>query len=136
MGEFLITEAGQFRRQHRVALGKFGDLAGVVAFDNGLNRLRAGVDRLLTEQSGAGAQRKAGQAPYWRQHRRSDPSLGQQTIESRQVHALLSFHFSEPRGHPGMGRRRAEDSALSAIDLDGGQFAGMIDPQDLGKPSR
>src|SRR5690606_30462538 len=132
VGELLVAELGEFGGEVGVAVGEFGDLAGVVLFDDALHRLGAGMGGALAEQGGAGPDGEAGQPPDGGERGGPHAPLGQQAVEPRPMLGLLALHLGQLAGDPLAARRIAEHRPLAAVDVHGAELAGVVDPQDFG----
>jgi hypothetical protein len=57
----------------------------------------------------------------------------QQVVKARQMDGLMPLHLGQLAGYALVTGNRTENSALTAIDMDGSQLPGMVNPQDLGQ---
>jgi len=105
-----------------------------VLLDHRLDRLGAGVGGLLAHQRRRRAEREAGRAPQRRHQRRPHLAFGQDLVEGGQMLGLVRLHLLQLPGDAVLAGRAVQHRPLAAIDVHGGQLAGVIDPQHLRQP--
>ncbi len=132
MSQFFVSETGQLRREGRVTVGQFRDLVRIVLGNHRLDRFGASVGGLLTHQGGARAKGETGEAPERGHGSRAHLMLGQQLIEARQVHRFLGGQL----GKSSTCRTITQNGSLAAINVDGREFTGLVDTQDLSQARR
>ncbi len=136
VGQFIVAELAELGGQSGVAILQFLDLAGIVLLDHRFDSLGAGMGGLVAQEGGASAQGEGGRAPDRRHQGRTHAALGQQFVEARQVDLLVALHLAQLVGDAFAARRGAHHRRLAAIDMNGRQFARLVDAQDLGEARR